>query len=117
VDSVVWCDVVVSGVFGCYSNCVWVDDVDVDGVGEYGVELRCSIFHLVLVVQDSRARGRRKCSEQSSSQTRHGVDDSTTLGNQLRTDFDAKTDRKKKGLLGFLFLLCHGDEVVYRYGW
>lgn len=52
-DSVVWCDVVVSGVFGCYSNCVWVDDVDVDGVGEYGVELRCSVFHLVLVVQDS----------------------------------------------------------------
>ena len=55
-DSVVGCDAVVSGVFGCYSNCVWVDDVDVDGVGEYGVELRCSIFHLVLVVQDSRSR-------------------------------------------------------------
>ena len=52
-DSVVGCDPVVSSVFSCPSNCVRVNDVDVDWVGEYGVELRSGVFHLILAVQDS----------------------------------------------------------------
>jgi len=50
VDTIAGRNVIVPGVLGCYSDYIWVNDVDVGWVREDCVELGRSVFHLILAV-------------------------------------------------------------------